>query len=260
MTADRNCISYWLPVLERAALPTPKTIIVRYPHDGNELFSILDGQIPPGWAEFTAELQSAGGAIGYPLFMRTGQTSGKHDWKDCCYVASADDIVNHVARLVDRSACAGFFGLPVDVWAIRRMLPVKPICTLPYYGDMPLVREVRAFVRDGKEVCRHCYWPAESIEHGFGYYAGDGEPMAKFIDRVLLGRYKREAARLPEGDEARALAELIDRVAKAFAGDGAWSVDFLETTDGWCCIDMAEAANSFHLDGCPHKVSFGGHS
>ena len=39
------------------------------------------------------------------------------------------------------------------------------------------------------------------------------------------------------------------RVAEVF--DGAWCVDWALATDGqWYAIDMAEASQSFHWDGC----------
>ena len=43
---------------------------------------------------------------------------------------------------------------------------------------------------------------------------------------------------------------VVEKVARAFAGDGSWSVDVLETDRGWCVTDMAEAEGSFHWPEC----------
>lgn len=121
---------------------------------------------PKGWPEFLTRLEAAGDLIGWPVFLRTGQGSGKHQWKRTCYVQDAGELPYHVAALVEWSHLVDMLGLPTYVWAVRELLPVEPICTLPRYGDMPLTKESRVFVRDGKVLCSHSYWPEGAIAAG----------------------------------------------------------------------------------------------
>jgi hypothetical protein len=190
----------------------------------------------PMFRRFVSELQEAADQIGYPAFLRTGQGSGKHQWSRCCYLAKRDMVADHVVNLVEWSHMVDMMGLPTDVWCVREMLPVKPIGVCERYRGMPVVKEFRFFVRDGKIVCRHPYWPLDALNEG------------GFAADVPEGWYE-EFCRIP--DEVEPLAA---RVAQAFAGDGAWSVDLLETDRGWYVTDMAEAERSFHFPGCQTKT------
>lgn len=242
-TVNRNCLSYWFPKLAAAGLPVPRTRIVRADID---LTPLCDGKEPEGFAEFLDRLRLAALAISDvgPWFLRTGQGSGKHDWKHTCHVTHTDRLGFHVRNLVEWSHMVSIFGLAHDVWAVREMLPVTPVATLTRYGDMPLVREVRAFVEDGKVACIHPYWPEGSIRQGMDRTASEAVAMA-----VVSGAKLSRAEALP----ALLLAE---NVAPVFAGDGAWSVDLLETRNGWYVTDLAEAHCSYHWEGCPHAKGF----
>jgi hypothetical protein len=235
---DKNCLSYWFPKLQAAGVPVPETHIVRAPN----LFSLLEGGTPEGFGEFIAELTALANSLGYPCFLRTGQGSGKHSWERTCFLQHADNIKQHVYELVEWSECVSLFGLPHDVWAVRKFLNTRPICLLPRYRNMPLVREVRAFVRGGKVECHHPYWPATAITDGFT--PGIHNPLAVEIIKEAT-----------DFDHGPALA-LAETVAKAFADDDAFSVDVLETADGWYVTDMALAARSWHWPQCPLEDAF----
>ncbi len=255
MTTDRNCLSYWFPRLLEAGIPVPKTEIVRTDVD---LTPLCDGKLPNGWGGFLAEINVAIGQLTDnasptpPIFLRTGQTSGKHQWSRCCYVdfGNGSLLQNHVAALVEWSHIVDFIGLPHDVWCVRELLPTKSLAVLPNYGGFPLVKEIRGFVKDGEIVCYHPYWPAKSIEQGFSYKKNEDpwEPRERDLpenigDLVLSPMFS------DVNDCIKALA-LIERVAKVFKDDGAWSVDVLWTDRGLYITDMAEASQSFHYEGC----------
>jgi len=248
---DRTCLSYWFPILQKAGLPVPRTEIVR---TECRLWEILDGQMPEGWKEFLAELRTAVDKIGVPAFLRTGQTSGKHRWKRTCFLTDAAKLQDHVADLIEFSALADFMGLATDVWAVREMLPTEPLCVLPAYGEFPLVKEVRCFVRGGEVVCWHNYWPEKAIYEGF---LRRGRSLNS-EGRSLPQNYA-DIVRATHDLNTKSFLPLAKRVAEAFAGDGAWSVDLLPTKDGrwfWFVTDMAEASKSFHWEGCEHAASF----
>lgn len=243
----RNCLSYWHPRLVEAGVPTPRTEMIRTSVNLREL---LDEKIPEGWGDFLAQMNMAiarltdNASPTPPVFLRTGQGSGKHDWRHTAYLdLSKDTLASHVGALVGWSEIVDMLGLPTDVWCVRELLPVEPIVTLEKYGGMPLVREMRFFVSGGHARCWHSYWPSGAIERGF---VGTREELAWAV---------QESRRVSPAEMAEATS-LVKRVARAFADDGAWSVDVLATRRGFQITDMALAAESYHAPECPHFREF----
>lgn len=229
---DRTCLSYWFPKLQSAGLPVPRTELVEMPAEAfRDVFRVFDGESMQGDAlPFFSAIKEAADGMGYPCFLRTGQTSGKHSWQDTCFLPSAEVIPQHVVNIVEFSECVHLVGLPCDVWAVREFLPTKPLGVCPRYGNMPLCREFRFFVADGEVQCWHPYWPLKALERG-GADASLYEPLSSF-----------------SRDEYLAMFELVVKVTKVIKG--AWSVDVLETERGWYVTDMAEAHKSYHEEGC----------
>lgn len=248
---NKTCLSYWFPKLLDGGLPVPKTEIVKTNVD---LVSLFDGEDPEGWPAFLEEMKGAVRKIGLPCFLRTGQSSGKHRWKHTCHLTDVDLLPWHIASLVEWSHVVDFFGLAHDVWVVRELLPTKPLCVLPAYGDFPLVPEARCFVSDGKVSCWHPYWPEQAIREGFPY--APMEPGSQLVDeeaweaRRELPDNFAEIVRSAHDLPANEFLPLAQRVADVFKGDGAWSVDLLPTERGWFVTDMAEAKKSFHWEGC----------
>jgi hypothetical protein len=247
MKPDRNCLSYWFPKLEAAGLPVPKTVIVPWPGEPGGLADILDGKTPEGFEAFIDTLHAASCLVatnGQPYFLRTGLTSGKHSWKRTCSMVrdplDMPQLKRHVCALVEFSHMADIMGLAHDIWVVREMLPVSPIAVLPLYGNMPLVKEIRGFVRDGMIECWHPYWPPDSIQQGFGC---DEDEIAELSDVI------HEATTFDAAELDAALA-LLRRAAVVFADDGEWSIDVFKTRNGWYVTDMAEAARSWHWPDC----------
>jgi hypothetical protein len=248
---ERNCLSVWFPKLVGAGLPVPRTEIVKTDCD---LIGVLDGKTPDGYDAFIATLRNACDTISRtgPWFLRTGQGSGKHNWDFTCNLTSLERLSEHIAALVEWSHIVDFFGLTHDVWVVRERLPVEPIIDLPGYSGMPLVPEIRAFVKDGKITCRHEYWPLGSIDDGLKVYGAKKleKPSESPAERAI--RAQELFSRMIGPAEYEETRELTMRVAEAFDADGAWSVDLLKTTKGWYVTDMADADMSFHLPGCPN--------
>ncbi len=235
---DLNCLSHWFPLLEDAGLPVPKTRMVEMAQDEREaVYRLLDGEDVGDPRPFFKRLESAIDDLGtgYPVFLRTGHTSGKHGWKRTCFLKRAEDIPCHVVALVEYSELAGIMGLPYNLWAVREFLPTEPFGHCPNYGNMPVCREFRAFVENGQIKCRHPYWPLKALQEG-GFQSRHGQS--------LDGAYQGLCA-LRDGLEFDHIA-----CAASAAVDGAWSVDIIDTTLGWHVTDMAHAEESFHWPGC----------
>jgi hypothetical protein len=243
VTDPRNNLAFWFPRLLAAGLPVPRTEIVRMPDDVAEAsWAILDGEELNAW--IYDHLMPAVERIGLPAFLRTGHTAAKHEWSRTCALTDLERLRHHVGALIEYSACAGIFGLPWDAWAVREMLPTVPLATLPNYGDMPLCREWRCFVRGGDLVCRHPYWPAGPIAAGISV---EDAPWLEDAPRAA----ERLAAELATEDGIGEVEALARRAGAAVGGE--WSVDVLATERGWYVTDMAVARESWHWPGCPNE-------
>lgn len=230
---DRNDLAYWFPILAGTGVPVPRT---QYLRTDVELGPLLNGEIPDGWGDFLRQLDAAAGMVGgYPVFLRTGHGSGKHEWESTCYVQSPGVMGRHVAALVEWSECVDMIGLPYRTWAVREFLSLEAPFRAAGYRGMPVNRERRYFVEGGRVLCSHPYWPTEAVERG-----RPSDPDW----RVKLAALNQQ----PPGEVAL-LTGLSERVSRAF--DGAWSLDWAKATDGtWYAIDMAEAVRSWHWPGC----------
>src|SRR4030042_84084 len=104
---ERNSLLYWFPFVPRSGVPHPPTLIV--PVDPSALWAMLDGR--DGFSEASKKaLVEAGRKIGYPLFLRTDQLSGKHERRETCYVPSEDILFQHIYGLVEWHGCV--MGVP----------------------------------------------------------------------------------------------------------------------------------------------------
>ncbi len=236
---DLTALSYWFPKIESDGLPVPKTILLEMPDDARKTaWAIFEGEQEPGpgLEPFIAEVATAAASLGYPCFLRTDHTSGKHDWKNTCFVGDVSQVRDRILNVAYFSECCGMFGeLPWKKWAVREFLPTMPVGICRGYSDMPICKEFRFFVQDGEVKCRHPYWPLFSLEQGRAEF----NPGFDYEDFCSL---------LPTDEAAlTAIAEAAGRVL-----GGAWSVDLLETERGWFLTDMAEARSSYHWEGCPN--------
>lgn len=160
-----DCLSYWFPKLLAASVPVPRTEIVR---TETPLVELLDGREPDGFKALLDRLHAAALAVGgYPVFLRTGHGSGKHDWPQTCHVPARADLRRHVANLVAWGHLVDLLGLPTAVWAVREYVALDAGFTA--FGGLPVARERRYFIAGGQVLCHHPYWPADAIREGTGY-------------------------------------------------------------------------------------------
>lgn len=223
---NTNCLSYWFPLIQSAGLPVPETIILRIPESALD-WACGDSQEAP--RELIVQVADAAQRVGYPAFIRTGQTSEKHSWKDSCFLASPEQIASHVRELGEFSMMCDMFGLPFDVLAVRRMLPTSPAFIA--FNGMPIVREFRFFVRDGIVEHIQPYWPPNAIDGNTEH-----EGWREVLDSMnIITEAERET-----------LSALSVKANSAVPGF--WSIDWLETKDGWFLTDMAEGDRSFRWE------------
>jgi hypothetical protein len=236
---DKTSLTYWFPLIEKAGLPVPKTEILTMPLESQAyIWMAFDcrgkGEAAPV-EPFYDDLKAAARRMGLPCFLRTAQTSAKHSWKRTCFLESIEKIRQHVFEIAEFSVCADMMGLDWSTWVVRELLPTIPYGRCPNYEDFPVCKEFRYFVKEGKVICSHPYWPLESLEDG-GW-----EP-----DAPMDVAYADLCSSSGSENELVALAEK----AGAAVG-GSWSIDILETEKGWYVTDMAEAYKSFHWEDCP---------
>lgn len=224
---NKNCISHWLPRLRKTGVKTPNTLLVM---TAVELLRLDDGETPEGFAEFISELKAAGRAVGFPAFLRTGHTSGKHEWKDTCFWSDPEKIASHVYSIMVYSEMTQVWGLPLDVWAVREFLKTDPAFRA-FSGRMPITRERRYFIRDGKVEFHHPYWPPDAIRG----HADDPD-----------WELKLEALNVETPEEVERLTNLSETVGREFKGY--WSLDWLFSEGQWWCTDMAMGDRSFRWD------------
>jgi len=243
-------MSYWWPLLKAVpGVNTPETCMVRFAGNPKDFYDWYEGGQPSDDLQsFVGDLQTLGHDVGYPCFLRTGYTSGKHRWSTCCCVPGPSVMGRHVLALFEFSVAADIIGLPFDVWAIREFLPTQPCFRIQRFGNMPLCRERRYFVNEGRVVSHVPYWPAEAI----GGKDGDEEERGAWRLRGLPDNWRELLAKANQetDDEVALLTELSERISAAIAG--AWSLDWLWTARGWYAIDMAEAARSW---ACPPELA-----
>jgi len=222
-----NSLVYWFPILQRINMRVPETRII---HRGDvELGKMIDGEKVKGLKGLVEKIDIAVQEVGgYPVFFRTGMTSNKHDWKNSCFLKQKKDIISHIYNLVEHSFIANIAGMPFqyDFWIIRKMIPTRAITTA-FAGKMPVAKELRVFIKNGKVQCYHPYWVKEAIKN-----KEDLKQLQKFSKTEL--------------EEPLAMANYI---AQFFSGY--WSVDFLKDDNGnYWCIDMAVGPRSYHFENC----------
>lgn len=217
-----NDITFWYPILDRIKMRTPKTKLFYAP---SEIGHIVDGEVIPAFEKLVADVELALKEYGGKAFLRTGQTSNKHEWRDTCYITDKSNVGTHLARLIEFSMMVD---LPYTTFAVREMIPTTPLATA--FLDMPIAQEVRVFVEKGAVVCAHPYWSREAFDNQKGVTPDQVDQLNK----------------LPDITE---ISQMAEYVSGRF--DAAWSVDFLQDSEGkWWLTDMALASSSYHYPGC----------
>jgi len=130
---DKNSFLFWHPKVKDLSVPQPKTIIVGV--DPNVAWGVIDGkQQYPQMPEFKKAVKD----LGLPVFIRTDQLSGKHEWKETCFLNSSDgnDLLRHIYALVEATLGCDVMGRPVNAFVFREYIPMASKYTA-FFGQMP---------------------------------------------------------------------------------------------------------------------------
>lgn len=237
---EQCSMNYWYPRLagvpELARIIPPTFLLRITPDEARALYLALEGEgvgiktlADRIWRLDESAALSAHGVTDW--FLRTDQTSAKHQWRETCRVADKRQLRQHLARLVEFSACAD---LPIGGFALRQFIPLFAPLTLGNYGDMPLGREFRFFVRAGSVEHVQFYWPEDAVAQGAPVELPDGQWQAQLAAMAKLNNSER--------------GYLTRRARLAgLALGGYWSVDFAQRADNgeWLLLDAAPGNVSF---------------
>lgn len=236
-----NSSHVWLPGLEAAGLPTPRTIVIPYSHAS--IMPIFDGGECPAFDKLVDEVAFAVGEIGIPAFIRTDLGSAKHSGLKGIQVldgtiAEGPQSVGWVlSRLLEDQEIKFWLERegPTAI-LVREWLTLKASFTA--FHGLPISNERRLFATPEKVLCQHHYWPAGAFEDGH-------EPAIENWRELLQAIHDQ-----PVPEELSILAVK----AAAAAGGGTWSVDICQDVTGkYWITDMAVASDSYHWDGCPNE-------
>ena len=234
---NKSSLLYWYPKIKDLGIVTPDTEIIILEKQDMELIPICDGDFSPINAQWEEIIEKAN-KIGFPLFMRTDEYSGKHGWKDTCYVTKEVVLRKHINNLFEDSFCADMMGLPLKAIVFRKYIQMANMFTA-FHGEMPVNPELRFFVEDGKVLCWHWYWILDAIEKG----TSKGMLPLDWKEQIVNAQKGLSQVDISQLTNA---AEKISRTLK-----GCWSVDFcLSQDNNWILIDMAKGDRSWHPSEC----------
>lgn len=225
MQQDSSMLSWFHKISD--VLPVPKTNTMRIStEEAYEVIGLLDGNDIS--ESLLWKIKEAANKIGYPLFLRSDQGSAKHDYMRSCHVAGEGELLGHLARLFE-------WHLMRNLWpqaiVFRELLELN--APFKAFHGLPIAKERRYFVDDGKVMCHHPYWPQDAIEE----YSGHDLPTNW---QAMLSEISIE----DDGEVA-----CLTRMAEAFAENvpGFYSVDFAQEIGGkWYMIDAARGELSWH--------------
>ena len=256
---DRNSMLYWWGLVRDASVPKPKTIIVRLEErDVDMFFRCYEDPGERGecrefrrrinriFEELKEAVESLGG---YPVFLRTDYTSGKHySYVNPLYWLGQEADLWKVWPLI--CEChepfeTGVFAPPrPHALVVREWLDIERWTDrLPRYNTV----EARLFIRNGEveEVYPYYHWSG-IIEHyrrqeigASIFFSANPAPVIRTLRREieetrrdyeknLVERIKRDLGLLVK--YGRIISERIE---------GYWSVDFVLAGGEWYFIDMA---------------------
>lgn len=218
-----SCLSFWYPIISTLpGINTPKTKL--FPIHFKDQLTLIDQEPTKESLQVIEQMKEFSKELGYPVFMKNSLFSGKHSWKNTCFVSSPDQFLPHLRHLTDFAYAVGCE--ESLYWIVREIIPTKAPFTA--FNEMPVTKERRYFVKDGKVVFHHPYWIPSSIQ----------DPSIENWAEEL------EKLNHESPEEIKELVSLSETVAKALPGF--WSVDFLQDVNGkWYLIDMALGNKSF---------------
>jgi hypothetical protein len=221
-----NCFSNWYPSVVNKNIPSPASEILEITPEAYK--SVLKEEYHPElFYDVVDSIQSFGERFGYPIFMKSGLFSNKHNFENSCLVKETDSKEDIAKKIMNINYTFVMLSLDISLKVvIRKYLDVKPVFYA--FGSTPIVEEYRLFASNGDIEGWQAYWPKNSIidptvDDWEGRLASISQPSKKVLAEIM--EYAKE----------------ITKEMKGY-----WSVDFLIDKNGNpFLIDMADGSQSF---------------
>ena len=236
--SEKNSFCYWFPRVAHL-VPTPRSIIVPFEKEKYSIYNMFeDASVFDSFVKKLVKIIWVNN-FRYPVFMRTDYFSGKHHFKQTCFVEGPEKLKLNLLRLLDESLAVSLFGLPVNAIIIREYVELD--WKFKAFMGLPIAPERRYFIRDGKVQCHHPYWPEDAIKFWEKGYV----PPEDWRERLYQMNIEHPR-------EVKLLSSYAAKIAKKM--DGYWSVDFAKTKTGkWLLIDMGLGEVSWHPKTCRYQ-------
>ena len=101
----QSSMAYWFPRV--ADLPVPRTLFVALPVMASSEWA---AEGVPTW--YVEQVARAASFTEYPLFMRTDYASGKHRWREACYVPDEESLGRHIIAILEENESDESTGTP----------------------------------------------------------------------------------------------------------------------------------------------------
>lgn len=239
MKYDLNSIFAWYPLV-KDIVPTPRTVMILMEGTFESFDEALVYNRPSKDPEMRRLVSAACNAAhelgGYPVFLKSDQLANKHDWKNSCFVASDEQMENGIKNLLE-------FTLMLMIGPDFRGIAIREFLELDWrfhaFEGMPVAREFRFFIKNGKVQCRHPYWFPACLRN---IDCEDWMPKLREIQQISA-----EEVDLLDG-YALKISEAVEPLK---APENYWSLDFCITKEGkWYLTDIATGEDSFHYNTC----------
>lgn len=181
-------------------------------------------------------------------FIRTDQTSVKHYFNKSCFYTKEDTeevILHKLHNLIEFTTLASMPELPFKALLVREYIEPEYRFTA-FSGKLPIAKEVRVLVYQGKILTYFPYWFADPIKDWCNMALGSPPPKRLLKKFGIPADWEKQLEELNElSMEDRVYLEGASKdIAKYFPEF--WSIDFMKGKDGkWYFIDMARGEVSF---------------
>lgn len=229
---DRNSALIWLPKIQEAKLPSPKTVVVNYSH--YSILNIFDNIPCKEFENLIVSVEKACDEMGYPCFIRTDLSSAKHAGPSAYKVNEPSEVGQVLFATLENNEMKFWLAKEKpEAILIREWLNLES--PFDAFNGHAIAREWRFFADSEKVICFHPYWPEDSIQ----FYKND-EPENW---EGKLAELHKEPSEL---QELKAMAVIA---AKEYGYTA--SIDFAKDINGkWWLTDMAVAEDSYHWESC----------
>lgn len=228
--ANPNCFTHWFPVVARLGIPHPKSRVIDFPEQLTAMLVNGDEAAGERLDDIVRSIRAFGDEVGYPLFLKSGLFSGKHEWVNTCFVAEDATDEQIKKQIVWLTHLSMMFGVELSLClVVRSFIHTEP--AFHAFEGTPITPEFRLFATDGKLNGWQPYWPEHSIQKP------DTQDWAERLRAI-------STPGPGELEKMQAWAESVTREIGGF-----WSVDFLRARDGSLyLIDMAEGNKSYKCE------------